>query len=506
MYKLLIFLALALSLFSVSFAHAQHHGGQAAPPISFGDRKVTVSTWLDPADFNPKEDTSATLHVRFYDSDTNTNIERVTYRVQVLSGDTLLASQMFFNKNGELLVKIQPNSQCSEKDIWRCTKYEGNKDPVVPSALESTAESIPIIRGPLFDKSGPFTVKVAIIGASNPKTQTAQDIDFETKINIAQEQQFPLATQSGKTTVTVRSFQDELTNFQFAESTKTISFEMPFHWEHAEHVSLVRNDLEIPKSFTLFQGVNGFQGTVNGVPIYSKDITVDSYSSKDSNIVHFAVTGEELKMLAQKVTDKHTMSVQIFPDTNMVLKRTDVKFSNGYKASVSYDPRFGPSKDIPMTVAFFDSSGILAKDIRYAYSIQDSQGKEIIVNTGSGGNSVGISVPSGADSRLVTIPSKGSYTLQMYLVGRGLIDFDQYVPVSVKLDITEASSTPSPKQAPDQKTTIPKTETKTDKTLPTKTSKDTKKDVPKKTIIKKEIVKKTDSKKPSSSTTPKPTK
>jgi hypothetical protein len=304
----------------------------------------------------------------------------------------------------------------------------------------------------------------------------------------------------------VRSFQDELTNFQFAESTKTISFEMPFHWEHAEHVSLVRNDLEIPKSFTLFQGVNGFQGTVNGVPIYSKDITVDSYSSKDSNIVHFAVTGEELKMLAQKVTDKHTMSVQIFPDTNMVLKRTDVKFSNGYKASVSYDPRFGPSKDIPMTVAFFDSSGILAKDIRYAYSIQDSQGKEIIVNTGSGGNSVGISVPSGADSRLVTIPSKGSYTLQMYLVGRGLIDFDQYVPVSVKLDITEASSTPSPKQAPDQKTTIPKTETKTDKTLPTKTSKDTKKDVTKKTTIKKEIVKKTDSKKPSSSTTPKPTK
>ena len=218
----------------------------------------------------------------------------------------------------------------------------------------------------------------------------------------------------------------------------------------------------------------------------------------------FAITGEELKMLAQKVTDKHTMSVQIYPDTNLVLKRTDVKFSNGYKASVSYDPRFGPSKDIPITVAFFDSSGILAKYIRYAYSIQDSQGKEIIVNTGSGGNSVGISVPSGADSRLVTIPSKGSYTLQMYLVGRGLIDFDQYVPVSVKLDITQASST-SPKQAPDQKATMSKSESKTDKTSPSKTVKDTKKDVPKKTIIKKETVKKT-SKKPNTATTPKPTK
>ncbi len=440
-------------LFSVHLAYAQHHGGEAAPPVSFGDRKVTISTMLSPVDFAPGKDSEAKLNVRFYDSATNVNIERVTYRVQIFSGETLLASQMFYDKDGELTVKIQPNSKCSEEDVWRCTQYEGEKDPVVPSALTSSSMSTPIIRGPVFDKPGPYTVKVAIIGATNPKTQTAQDIEFENTINIASEQQFSLATATGKTPVTVKTFQDDITDFQFSESTKTISFAMPFHWEHAEHVSVVRNDIEIPKSFAPFQNINSFKGIVNGIPIYSKDLILDSYTNKDTNTLSFVVTGEELKMLAKKVTDKHTMNVQIMPDTSVSIKSTDVKFSNGYKATVSYDPRYGTSKDVSFTTAFFDSSGVLAKDLRYAYSIKNSEGEEFIVNTGTG-STFGISVPSGVDYRLLTIPSEGKYTLQLVLVGRGLADFDPFIPASLQFEIN-TKTTPVQQSPASDLTTIP---------------------------------------------------
>ena len=145
MYKIWIFAFLIVILFSVNHAYAQHHGGQAAPPVSFGDRKVTVATTLDPVDFNPAKDPEAKLNVRFYDSDTNVNIEKVTYRVQIFSGQTLLATQMFYDKDGELTVKVQPHSDCSEKDVWRCTRYEGEKDPVVPSALTSSSMGLLII-------------------------------------------------------------------------------------------------------------------------------------------------------------------------------------------------------------------------------------------------------------------------------------------------------------------------------------------------------------------------
>lgn len=490
MIKLLIFAAFFAILFSVNLAYAQHHGGSAAPPVSFGDKQVTISAALDPADFNPSKDSTAKLNVRFFDSTTNVNIEKVTYRVQIFSGESLLAAQMFYDSDGELTVKIQPKSGCTEKEVWRCTKYDGDKDPVVPSALTSSTTSTPIIRGPVFDKPGPYTVKVAIIGATNPKTQTTEDIEFETIINIAQEQQLSLATTTGKTPVTVRTFQDEITNFQFTESTNMISFEMPFHWEHAQHVPMVRTDIEIPKSFVNFQNVNSFKGTVNGIPIFSKDLSLDTYTNKDTNVLHFVVTREELNMLAKKVTDKHTMIVQIMPDTSVALKSTDVKFSNGYRATVSYDPRYGPSKDVSFTLAFFDSAGALAKDLRYAYSIQDSAGKEIIVNTGKNGDVLGIPVPSGVDSRLITIPSKGAYTLQMYLVGRGLIDFDPYVPASIKFDISDTSS-------------VPKSEIKSDTKSDTKSDKDKKTD--KKDTKKKDTKKKDTKKKTATKTVKKPT-
>ncbi|HWP78730.1 MAG TPA: peptidase [Candidatus Nitrosotenuis sp.] len=445
-------LVLSAVLFSFNAAFAQHHGGEAAPPISFGNKQVTVATWLEPADFDPTKHSMATLKARFYDSQTNTNIEKVTYRIQIFSGESLLASQMFYDSDGELQIRIQPSSECAEKELWRCTKYDGDKDPVVPSALTSSATSIPVMRGPVFDKSGVYTVKVSIIGATNPKTQTTEDINFETNINIAHEQKFSLKTSSGQTSITVKAFSDKLTNLQFSESTNTLSFEMPFHWEHAEHTQLVRNDIEIPKSFAPFQNVNSFKGTVNGVPIFPKDIHFDPYSSKDTNIIHFLITNEELKILKNKIDDEHTMIVEITPDTSNAIKSTNVEFSNGYQATVSYDSRYGASKDVQFTIAFFEPAGSLAKEIRYAYSVKDSTGDEFIVNTGNNANLIGISVPSGVDSRLITIPSKGSYTLQLVLVGRGLIDFDQFVPAIMQFEIGEAkpqdaSQTPKPAQA-----------------------------------------------------------
>jgi hypothetical protein len=131
------------------------------------------------------------------------------------------------------------------------------------------------------------------------------------------------------------------------------------------------------------------------------------------------------------------MLVEITPDVSNAMKSNDVTFSNGYKTTVSYDTRYGPSKDVAFTLAFFDSSGNLAKDIRYAYSVKDSKGDEFIVNTGSNSNFIGIAVPSGVDSRLITIPSQGSYTLQIVLTGRGFIDFNPFVPSSMQFSISE---------------------------------------------------------------------
>jgi hypothetical protein len=322
--------------------------------------------------------------------------------------------------------------------------------------LTSSGNNPPIITGPVFDKSGTYTLKVAIIGATNPKTQTAQDINFETNINIAQEQKFSLKTTKGETPIVIKAFQDPLSSLQFNEATNSISFAMPFHWDHAEHTQLVRTQIEIPKSFTPYQNVNGFKGTVNGIPIFPKDIQLDPYSSKNTNIIHFLVTGEELKIINDKQNvDSHSMLVEITPESPNTIKSSDLKFVNGYKTTVSYDTRYGASKDISLTFAFFDPSENLAKDIRYAYSVKDSSGKDFVVNAGGNPNLLGINVPSGVDSRLITIPSKGSYTLQLVLIGSGFLDFDPFVSASMQFDISETKAETTSVPTPSSQTAIP---------------------------------------------------
>ena len=81
-------------------------GADQAPPIDFGGMQVTVSTMMTPSDFTVGQVDRANLQVRFFDQDTNTNLESVTYRVQVFQAGELLAREIFYDKDGELNIQI----------------------------------------------------------------------------------------------------------------------------------------------------------------------------------------------------------------------------------------------------------------------------------------------------------------------------------------------------------------------------------------------------------------
>jgi len=54
-------------------------GADQAPPISFAGMQVTISTMMTPSDITVGEFGSASLQIRFFDQNTETNLESVTY-------------------------------------------------------------------------------------------------------------------------------------------------------------------------------------------------------------------------------------------------------------------------------------------------------------------------------------------------------------------------------------------------------------------------------------------
>jgi len=424
--KLCSFFIILSFTITFPFSFAQHHGGEQAPPISFGTGAVTVSTFLTPSDFTPEKYSNANLNIRFFDPTSNTNIENVSYRVQIFYGTQLVANQMFFDKDGELEIKIQPTSGCQQEELWKCTRYFGDVDPVVPNALTSTLSSIPVISGPVFVNSGEYTVKTDIIGAKNPKTQTSQDIHFETIVIIPNEQNFKIISSGTEYSVTATNFQEPIQEFQYDDSSKSISFQIPFDWDHIDHISSIKNYFEIPKDFYPFQNVDSFFGKVNNVLIFSRDLHLDKYSNENSNVLHFIISNTELKSL--KNSDSK-LNIVIIPESQSSIVTKDLLFDNGIKSLVSYDPRYSKSNDFLFSVVFFDANKNLVSDVRYGYGLKDPTGKEI---ANIGPNNSGIILYDGIDSRILDSPTPGKYTMQIVLLGVGNNSFD--VPLFTKFD------------------------------------------------------------------------
>ena len=100
-------------------------GGDQAEPLSFGDMEVTVRTQLDPSDITVGEVNSANMQVRFFDTLTDKNLDKVTYRVEVWQSGELLARSLFYDLDGTLDVEIRPKAGCDGNNLWECTVYGG---------------------------------------------------------------------------------------------------------------------------------------------------------------------------------------------------------------------------------------------------------------------------------------------------------------------------------------------------------------------------------------------
>ncbi len=403
-------------------AYAQHHGGAQAPPVSFGEGEVTVNTSLSPPDFIPNKGDEANLKIRFFDAASNQNIENVTYRVQIFQGSDLVANKMFFDADGELDIIVQPNPTCENKELWKCTTYYGEEDLIVPNALSSSSSSTPTITGPVFDKSGEYTIKTAIIGAVNPKTVTDVDINFETIIVLPHEQIFTVQVGDVKYPISVKNFQDPITDFTFDETTKSISFEMNVDSHHGE-MKTIKNYFEIPKEFVPFKNAHAFSAEIDNIKLSSNNIHFDQFSKKESNVIHFIIEDEELNSINNSKTP---IKFTIIPDNLAKIITKEINFENDYKAIVSFDSQYSEDGESTFLFAFFEPNGELVEDIRYGYGIKNPVGDEI-VNTGSNQSLLGIQLPSGVDTREISTEMDGNYSMQVVLLGIGHQNFDQFM-------------------------------------------------------------------------------
>ncbi len=423
-------------------------GGDQAEPISFEGMEVTVRTDLTPSDITIGEINDVNMKIRFFDTLTDTTLEKVTYRIEIWRSGDLLARNLFYDLDGRLDVEIRPDANCSEDELWRCSVFGGSEHVSAPGALYVFGEACtdenlqtcarPTITGPIFEKGGLYNIRVDIEGATSPRVQLAQLLSYDTFVSVAQEQDFFIQTANAEEIpVTVKTYYDDVENFQFDTFDSSISFDMEFDWspDYVNLVEVVHEEVRVPKSFVPYEEGKQFQGFVNGIEVDQRALLNDPYSYDDTNVIHFLITNAELTRINQSLgSDNHdskVMNLKLVP-LDEVSKSSTKKFylvdtANFEQVpatvSVSWNGQHGANDEIPFEFTFFKEDGQLLKDVRYSYAAFDENNDEVARYAGDDPNNPGILSTEGIDIQRIFVPSEGQMRIDVLVYGTGL-DYD----------------------------------------------------------------------------------
>ena len=460
------FLLILIGIFSIPFVvenvFGHGLGGDQAPPLSLGDEQVTVSTQLDPSDITVGEVDDANIQVRFFNVLTDETFEKVTYRVEIWRSGELLARDLYFDVDGILNVRVKPVIGCTEPRLIDCTTYQGTEHASAPEACYVQNEGRCVIQGPIFEKGGLYNIKVDVEGATSARTLLSQRLTYDTFVSVAQEQDFIIPTASAEIPVIIKTYYDDVENFQYKQSDNSISFDMPFNWDpdYISLVPVVHEEVKVPKSFSPYKAGSKFKGYVDGVEVDSRVIIVDPYSDESNNIVHFMVAGNELKRINDVLGPSHyvksTMLFKLVPHGEIQKNSFDIKFDSGATVQVAWESSFGAGDEIPFEFTFFDENGNLLKDIRYGLSINSESGIELISNVGSDPINPGLMAMEGINTQKIRMPSQELYRIQVAIFGQG-INYDQtYAGIAEGiLEVGSGGSMPIKQEITPQEISIP---------------------------------------------------
>ena len=423
-------------------------GGDQAEPLSFGGMEVTVRTQMDPSDITVGDVDSANMQVRFFDTLTDQNLDKVTYRIEVWQSGELLARNLFYDLDGTLDVEIRPKAGCEGANLWECTIYGGSEHVSAPGALFVQGEACtgdnldtcarPTITGPIFVKGGLYNVRVDIEGATSPRTIVGELLSYDTFISIAQEQNFFIQTANAEEIpIVIKTYYDDVDNFKFDESDNSISFDMPFDWspDYVNLVQVVHEEVRVPKTFAPYAEGKQFKGYVNGVEIDQRALLNDPYSYDDTNVVHFLITKSDLEKINETLGPENygnlKMDLKLVPLSEISKSSTEFYLVDNptdqnkvpTTVNISWDGKYGAGDEIPFEITFFDEDRDLIKDVRYAIFFFDENFEELASLTGDDPQNIGILSTEGIDIQNIFVPLQGNYRVDIQVLGTGL-DYD----------------------------------------------------------------------------------
>ncbi|MFM7795816.1 MAG: hypothetical protein ACKO7N_03545, partial [Candidatus Nitrosotenuis sp.] len=292
-----------IPLIQSSFGHGV--GGETLPPVVIDGKNATLSLFINPPTYDPKTGEYEIL-LKLYETNTQAVIPHVTYLVQMSHDGKQLLNERFHDDSSNLSIKVIPKNGP--------IKIQGNNYGEL--GWMKNTDLFPLkIEGPIFLSGGLYKFHIEILTINADSNVLKNPVKYDASISLAQKTTHQMSYEKKNHDIGVMTYYDAIRDFAFDESSRTITFSMPYDWSpnNIAQTNVVHQELHIPKTFPELL-VTKYDGLINGIPLPDSAITIDDYSGED-RIVHLQLNQKEIFNFVNSIQDKSKMEFSISPST-----------------------------------------------------------------------------------------------------------------------------------------------------------------------------------------------
>lgn len=299
-YSASLTLLLVIAIFSsITIVYGHGLGTDRSLSITISDKQVSVEASLNPTFLDEVSGSKPVFIVRTVDDPTNSTISGIDSRIVVELNNEILLDQSFRSSDGIINANLIPDSDIEGWEI---------NGQASPSDRIEVSQSNPVeLRSRILTAGGLYHIMV-IIEKSSPGLAVGSDQKFDLFVSIGTSYMFGVQMPQGEEQMVVKTYYDEISNFDY--SNKTITFEMPFTWEHTyvDQVPVLHTEVQFPKTIEELQ-TNSYRGTLNGRELEAQAVVIDDYTSEQNRIVHFVVNNAMLHRIDETIGDDSEIAV-----------------------------------------------------------------------------------------------------------------------------------------------------------------------------------------------------
>ena len=378
--KFVIFAMVISLIFPASNVFGHGFGIDTISSVDIQGKKISISVEL-PTYLEKDNDKQITITAT--EDKTKEHPKNVTYLIGLFHENKMIFRNYFFASNGILpiTVKSTPDGEIT---------IHGQQDSLL-GAWHGT-ESNPIeITGPIFESAGLYNFEIEVRTIDEPTNIITDSVVYNADLSIIED--FPFVQKDDKNKdvqFKVKSYFDQISNFNYDPIAKQITFEMPFDWSEKQmsHIPFVHEEVHIPKNFTEFFSPS-YTGKVNGIDLFKSSVTIDDYTERDERIVHVVLLQDHLRFLKNQLTKSgeplpKKIVFTLFRDENTEFPLTASTKSEDFQVNLSWDPiQIEPEQNTNFIFTIRDGkTGEPLRNSDYTFVIIQN-GKEIHRTTGT---------------------------------------------------------------------------------------------------------------------------